>query len=93
LEQLIYGADSPGVSLFDSSGERCFTMAELERHVRRALAPVRAPLRFRHGSMPPDQGIEEPRGKRYAQGCAIYVGAYPAFPAGETVVVAELWQR
>jgi hypothetical protein len=93
LEQVIYGADSPGVSLFDSSGERCFTMAELERHVRRVLAPAPAPLRFRHGSLPPDQGIESPRGDRYAEGCAIYVGAYPAFPAGETVVVAELWQR
>jgi hypothetical protein len=36
---------------------------------------------------------EEPRGRRYAEGCAIYVGAYPAFPNGQTEIVAELWQR
>jgi hypothetical protein len=93
LERIIFGADSPGVSLFESSGRRCFTMEGLERHVRTALAGLHVPLRFRHGSLPPDQGIEPPRGDRYAEGCAIYIGAYPAFPAGRTVVVAELWQR
>ena len=93
LEQVIYGADSPGVRLFDSSGERCFTMAELEQHARRALATVSVPIRIRRGSLPPDQGIESPRGDRYAEGCAIYVGAYPAFPRGQTEIVVELWQR
>jgi hypothetical protein len=93
LELVIYGADSPGVRLFDGSAERCFTLPALEEHVRMALAPARVPIRFRHGSMPPDSGVEEPRGRRYAQGCAIYVGAYPAFPNGQTEIVAELWQR
>jgi hypothetical protein len=93
VELVLYGPESPGVRLFDSSGERCFTMAGLERHVRNALAPARVPIRFRHGAMPPDTGIEPPRGDRYAEGCAIFVGAGPAFRAGRTVVVAELWQR
>jgi hypothetical protein len=95
VELVLYGADSPGVSLFDSSGERCFTMAALERHARSVLAPVDVPIRFRHGSLPPDSGIADETGRRqrYAQGCAIYVGAYPAFPAGRTMVIVELWQR
>jgi hypothetical protein len=93
LELVLYGADSPGVSLFDGSGERCFTLAALEEHVRTALAPTQAPIRFRRGSMPADTGIEQPRGRRYAEGCAIFVGAHPIFPGGETEIVVELWQR
>lgn len=93
LELVLYGPDSPGVSLFDGSGERCFTLTALEEHVRTVLAPAKAPIRFRHGSMPPHTGIEQPRGRRYAQGCAIFVGAHPAFPGGQTEIVVELWQR
>jgi hypothetical protein len=93
LEQLIYGADSPGVSLFDSSGARCFTLAALEERVRSTLAPAEVPIRFRLGSMPANTGLEEPRGGRYAEGCAIFVGAHPAFAGGQTEIVVELWQR
>jgi hypothetical protein len=83
VERVIYGGvGSPGVRLFDSSGERCFTLPALEEHVRMALAPARVPIRFR----------EQPRGRRYAQGCAIFVGAEPAFRGGGTEIV-ELWQR
>jgi hypothetical protein len=93
LEQVLYGAHSPGVRLFDGSGRRCFTLAALEQHVRTVLARAEAPIRFRHGSMPAAQGIEQPRGARYAEGCAIFVEARPAFPGGRTVIVVELWQR
>jgi hypothetical protein len=93
LEQLIYGADSPGVSLFDGSGERCFTLTELEDHVRTVLAPAKVPIRFRHGSMPHASGLEQPRGRRYAQGCASFIGAHPTFKDGTTEIVVELWQR
>ena len=93
LEQVIYGAESPGVSLFDSSGERCFTLPALEEHVRTVLAAADAPIRFRHGSMPANTGVEEPRGGRYAEGCAIFVGAHPAFPGRRTEIIVELWQR
>jgi hypothetical protein len=51
------------------------------------------PIRFRHGSMPPDTGVEQPRGRRYAQGCAIFIGAHPSFRGGRTTIVVELWQR
>jgi hypothetical protein len=59
------------------------------------LVAAGVPIRFRRGSLPPDTGIgdETRRRERYAEGCAIYVGAYPAFPGGRTVVVVELWQR
>jgi hypothetical protein len=94
LERVLYGGlGSPGVSLFDGSGERCFTLSALEDHVRTVLAPAEAPIRFRHGSMPANTGVEQPRGRRYAQGCAIFVGAHPAFPGGQTEIVVELWQR
>jgi hypothetical protein len=68
-------------------------MAALEDHVRSVLAPAQVPIRFRHGSMPADTGVAEPRGGRYEEGCAIFVGAHPVFPNGEAEVVAELWQR
>jgi hypothetical protein len=93
LERVIYGPGSPGVSLFDSSGERCFTVSGLEQHAREVLARVQVPIRFAVHRMPPNQGTEPPRGDRYAEGCAIYVGAYPDFPGGRTEVVAELRQR
>jgi hypothetical protein len=57
------------------------------------LAPAGAPIRFKHGSMPANTGVEAPRGRRYAEGCAIFVGAHPIFPGGETEIVVELWQR
>jgi hypothetical protein len=43
--------------------------------------------------MPANTGVEEPRGGRYAEGCAIFVGAHPAFAGGQTEIVVELWQR
>jgi hypothetical protein len=93
LEEVLWGARSPGGSLFDASGERCFTMAALERHVRNVLAPAEVPIRFRRGSMPPHTGVESPRGDRYAEGCAIFIGVQPVFDGHRTTVVVELWQR
>ena len=93
LELMLYDTGSPGSRLFDVSGERCFTLAGLEAHVRDALAPARVPIRVKRGSMPPDTGVEAPRGTRYAEGCAIFIGATPAFPDGRTEIVAEIWQR
>ncbi len=93
LERLIYGSGSPGASLFDSSGERCFTVAGLRQHARDVLASARVPIRFTLEAMPANQGTEPPRGDRYAEGCAIYVGAYPTFSGGHTEIVVELRQR
>ena len=94
LELVLYGADSPGVSLFDSSGERCFTLDGLERPrprgARAAQTRRSASSTARCRATP---GVEQPRGGRYAEGCAIFVGAYPAFPGGRTEIVVELWQR
>lgn len=93
LEHLLFGSASPGVSLFDSSGERCFTVVGLERHVREVLAPAQVPIRFTVGPLPPNTGVEPPRGGRYAEGCAVYTGAHPAYPDGRAEIVVELRQR
>lgn len=93
IENVIFGSESPGVSLFHSSGERCFTVAGLQQHVRKVLAPAGLPLRFTLGPMPPNTGTEPPRGDRYAEGCAIYVGAYPSYHGGPGEIVVELRQR
>jgi hypothetical protein len=93
LELLLYDAGSPGSRLFGESGERCFTMAGLEAHVREALAAAGVPIRFKRGSMPLGSGVERPRGTRYAEGCAIFIDAAPVFPDGRTEIRAELWQR
>jgi hypothetical protein len=93
VELVIAGPGSPGLRLFESTGERCFTLPALEEHVRAALAPAGVPIRFRYGSLPPDTGIEPPRGDRYDEGCAIFVGAGPVFDGGRTSIEAELYQR
>ena len=70
-----------------------FRRQEVEQHVRDVLAPAGVPIRFTLGRMPPNQGTEPPRGDRYAEGCAIYVGAHPSFPGGQTEIVVALRQR
>jgi hypothetical protein len=93
LEALLYGSGSADVSLFDSSGERCFTVPALERHVREVLAPARLPIRFKLGAMPKDTGVEPPRGNRYAEGCAIFINVHPSYRRGHAELVVELRQR
>jgi hypothetical protein len=93
LELMLYDTGSPGSRLFDVTGERCFTLSGLEAHILEALSPAGVPIRFKRGSMPADSGVEAPRGDRYAEGCAIFIGAAPAFPGGRTEIVAEIWQR
>jgi DNA-directed RNA polymerase specialized sigma24 family protein len=50
--------------------------------------------RFKLSRMPAGTGLERPRGDRYAEGCAIFVGAAPVYPAaGGVAVEVELWQK
>ena len=93
LELALAEPGSPGVRLFDTSGERCFTVPGLERHVRTVFEPLHRPVRFRHRSLPPYVGVAGPRGDRYAEGCAIYEGAFVDYPAGRLEIVVELAQR
>jgi hypothetical protein len=93
LELILSQPGSPGVRLFDSSGERCFTLAGLEEHVRRALAVTDVPIRFRHRSLQSFVEVAPPRGDRYAEGCAIYEGASFEYPDGRIEIVADLSQR
>jgi hypothetical protein len=84
---------SPGARLFDTSGERCFTLPELERHVRAELAPLKRPIRFSHRSFPSYVDVTGPRGDRYDEGCVIYEGAFVDYPDGRLEIVTELAQR
>jgi hypothetical protein len=94
LERRLYGERSILVGLFDDTGERCFGLAELREHVLRKMAATGQDIRFKLGRMPPNTGLERPRGDRYAEGCAIFVGAAPVYPAtGGVAVEVELWQR
>jgi hypothetical protein len=93
LERLVYDAGSPGAALFESSWSRCFSVAGLERHVREQLAAARIPIAFSVRSLVPNAGISGAGGDRYAEGCAVYSGAYIRSRGGRTEIVAELTQR
>ena len=93
LERALYEPGSPGARLFDISGERCFTLAGLERHVRTVFAPLGRPIRFSHRSLRSFAEVTGPRGDRYAEGCAIYEGVHVDYSGGRLEIVAELSQR
>jgi hypothetical protein len=93
LELALSQPGSLGAGLFDISGERCFTPAALEQHVRRTLAATGAPISFVNQSLPSFVEVTGPRGERYDEGCAIYEGAHFDYPGGRMVIVAELSQR
>jgi hypothetical protein len=94
LETQLHGERSLIVRLFDISGNRCFTVAGLERAARRVMAPTGRHISFALGRMPVSSGLEAPRGVRYREGCAIVVGAAPVYPApGEIGVEVEIWAR
>ena len=93
LEKVVYGAASPGVSLFDRSGQRCFTTSELEQLVRETLAPAGVPIRFTVEPLEPNVGIADARGDRYDEGCTVYTGAAIRYPDGRTEILVELSRR
>lgn len=82
LEEMLFGSESLGVRLIESSGERCFTLAELEEHARRLLAPTGRAVTFRVRPVPPDYGIGPPRGRLYERGCAVSSGPFPLYGDG-----------
>ena len=82
------------VDLFEASGRRCFTLPDLREHVRSVLAVTGRKVTFKQGRLPANSGMEPPRGDRYAEGCAIVVGAAPLYPSpGEIILEVEIWQR
>jgi len=93
LELALVEPGSPGARLFDTSGERCFTLEGLEAHVRGTLARLNVPIRFHHRSLASFVEVTGPRGERYAEGCAIYEGAAPSYSGGRLEIVVELSQR
>ena len=94
LEETLFGVDSVGVRLMDSSGERCYTLTGLKAHARSTLAPTGLPIGFRLGQLAENSGISGPRGERYEAGCAIIVGAYPVLSEGAaTTIEVEIYQR
>lgn len=94
LDNELFGERSLGVRLMDASGERCYTVAGLREMARRELAVTSRPISFKLGRLPAGTGIESPRGDRYAEGCAISVGAYPVYPErGVVGVEVEIWRK
>jgi hypothetical protein len=93
LERALFEPGSPGERLFGTSGRRCFTVAGLQRYVRRVLAPTKAPIHFRVTSMRDVAELSGRRGDRYTEGCAVFAAAGTAFPDGRVVVVVDLQQR
>ena len=94
LEEILFGVDSVGVRLMDSSGERCYSLAALKAHAGSRLAPTGRPISFRLGQLAEDSGISGPRGERYEEGCAIIVGAHPVFSEGAArTIEVEISQR
>jgi hypothetical protein len=94
LDAQLFGEHSLGVQLMDASGERCYTVAGLQSMARRRLAVTGRPVGFKLGRMPANTGIIDNRGRRYAEGCAISVGAYPVYPEpGVVAVEVEIWRK
>jgi hypothetical protein len=93
LEHVLFGSESAGVRLIDSSGERCFTLAELEDHARRVLAEARLPISFRVRRVPANQGVMPPRGDLYERGCAVSAGPFPIFREGRTEVGVDIYYK
>ncbi|MET0510617.1 MAG: hypothetical protein ABW135_02895 [Thermoleophilaceae bacterium] len=81
LDRRLYGRESLVVDLFEASGRRCFTLPGLQEHVRGVLAVTGRKVTFKQARLPANSGMEPPRGDRYAEGCAIAVGAAPLYPS------------
>ena len=94
LHEQLLGEGSIGARVVDASGSRCFTVSELQDHARDELAPTGLDIQFRVAAMPATVGIETPLGDRYAEGCAIALGAYPVYPSeGAIAVEVEILHR
>jgi hypothetical protein len=77
-EALLNGRGGIGGPLFEASGKRCYTQAELRALVRRRLTGTGRSVRF--SVSPPDDSVmvQGPRGARLAEGCAIIASVEPA---------------
>ena len=95
LEEVVYGADSPGVSLFDSSGARCYTTpsssSTYARPWRRRVS--RSELHRRASGAEHRHRRRDRAADRYAEGCAIFAGASIRFPDGRGEILVELNRR
>jgi hypothetical protein len=87
LDEQLYSESSVDEPLFEDSGRRCFSVDGLRDYARRTLSVTGRPVTFKIGRMPANTGVEPPRGDRYAEGCAIFVGAAPVYPARGVVAI------
>jgi hypothetical protein len=94
LDRQLFGRHSLNVRLMDASGEECFTVAGLEALARREVGTTGRTLGFKLGHMPANTGLFGSRGRRYAEGCAVAVGAYPVYPKpGDVAIEVEIWRK
>jgi hypothetical protein len=80
----------PGVRVMDATGERCYSVADVEQLVRDRLPSGERTLTFTTSSLPARAEIADKRGKRLAEGCAVIVGFAPT--PDDRGIVVEIWR-
>jgi hypothetical protein len=86
LENLLYSANGVSGALMDTSGERCYTVSELEDLARERLAEARLPITFAVVAPKPGVEITDARQARLDEGCAVIVGVSTKDEGRELVV-------
>jgi hypothetical protein len=79
----------PGNRLIDASGDRCYTVEDLEELAHDRLDRFGRALTFQTRPAPGDVGVEGARGQRLEEGCAIIVGVAPT--ADDRGFTVEVW--
>jgi hypothetical protein len=86
---LLIAPDSLGNRLLDASGERCYTVPELEDLARERLAPARRPISFELVEPKPGVEITDSRQARLDEGCAVVTQTRPV--DDDRAIVVEVW--
>jgi hypothetical protein len=86
---LLIAADSPGNRLLDASGERCYTVPELEVLARDRLAAAHRPISLETVAPKPGVEITDARQARLDEGCAVITQVRPT--KDDRAIVVEVW--
>jgi hypothetical protein len=89
LFALLYSPDGLSGQLMDASGERCYTVPELEDLARQRLARAQLPIAFEIGERKPGVEIIDAREARLDAGCAVIVSV--SAPSDGRELVVGIW--
>jgi hypothetical protein len=87
---LLIAPDSPGNRLLDASGERCYTVAQLEDLARARLAAAQRPITFEIVARKPGVEITDARQARLDEGCAVITQTRPT--KDDRGIAVEIWK-